>query len=264
MDNRNGRVLIQFQDVTKTYKNGEIVVMQDYSFDFLDGETHVICGRSGAGKSTLIRCINYLERIDSGKILVEGVEVNAKSARSIRKKIAMVFQDFNLFPHMSVLDNVTFGPVHSLKADRKQAEETGKEYLNKVGLADKIRAYPHELSGGQKQRVAIARALNMHPDMILFDEPTSALDPEMVGEVVEIMKQLSREGMSMIVVTHEMGFAREAAHRISFMENGGFIETAGPDEFFEHPKHPSVAKFIKQISYDRQTPAAAEGGIAHG
>ncbi len=250
MENNDKRVLVKFRDVTKTYKNGEIVVLKDFDFDFLEGETHVICGRSGAGKSTLIRCINYLETIDSGKILVEDTELTHKTARDIRKKIAMVFQDFNLFPHMSVLDNLTFGPIHSLKIDKKQAEETAMEYLNKVGLYDKVKSFPHELSGGQKQRVAIARALNMHPDMILFDEPTSALDPEMVGEVVEIMKKLSHEGLSMIVVTHEMGFAREAAHRISFMEGGTFIETSDPDEFFEHPKHPSVAKFIKQISYE--------------
>ena len=250
MDNNKKRVLVRFQDVTKTYKNGEIVVMKDFNFDFLEGETHVICGRSGAGKSTLIRCINYLESIDQGKILVENTELTHKTAREIRKKIAMVFQDFNLFPHMSVLDNVTFGPVHSLKIDKKTSEDTAREYLNKVGLYDKIKSFPHELSGGQKQRVAIARALNMHPDMILFDEPTSALDPEMVGEVVEIMKKLSYEGLSMIVVTHEMGFAREAAHRISFLEHGRFIETGDPDEFFDHPKSSSVAKFIKQISYE--------------
>ena len=248
-----GNVLIRFADVTKTYRDGQIVVMKDFSFDFLAGETHVICGRSGAGKSTLIRCINYLERIDAGKILVEGTEVNARSARTIRKKIAMVFQDFNLFPHMSVLRNVAFGPIHSLKVDRREAEEGAEAYLAKVGLSDKIHAYPHELSGGQKQRVAIARALNLRPDMILFDEPTSALDPEMVGEVIEIMKQLSREGMSMIVVTHEMGFAREAAHRISFMEDGTFLETTDPDTFFTCPGHPSVARFIRQISRGQQS-----------
>jgi len=246
---REARTLIEFKDVTKTYNNGQIKVLQDFNFQFLDGETHVICGRSGAGKSTMIRCINYLEKVDSGTILVEGVPVNAHTARAIRKKIAMVFQDFNLFPHMSALENVTFGPINSLGVDRAQAEKTGKLYLEKVGLADKVNSRPYELSGGQKQRVAIARALNMHPDMILFDEPTSALDPEMIGEVLDIMKQLSKEGMSMIVVTHEMGFAKEAAHRISFLENGTFIETTDPATFFSSPESESVAKFISQIQY---------------
>lgn len=247
---QNNRTLVEFQNVTKTFHNGKVVVLDDFNFSFVEGETHVICGRSGAGKSTLIRCINYLEKIDSGQILVEGVPVTARSVKAIRKKIAMVFQDFNLFPHMSVLENVVFGPIHSLKVDRKTATETGKEYLAKVGLAEKMDSYPYQLSGGQKQRVAIARALNMHPDMILFDEPTSALDPEMIGEVLEIMKELAREGMSMIVVTHEMGFAREAAHRISFLEKGKFIETTDPNTFFTHPAHESVARFISQIQYE--------------
>lgn len=243
------KVLVRFENVTKTFKNGQITIVEDFTQDFLEGETHVICGRSGAGKSTLIRCINYLEKIDKGKIYVENIEVNGKTCHNIRKRIAMVFQNFNLFPHMTALDNVAFGPVNALHIDRKTARETGAEHLKKVGLQDKLSAFPYELSGGQKQRVAIARALNMHPDMILFDEPTSALDPEMVGEVVEIMKALSYEGMSMIVVTHEMGFARDAAHKISFLEDGKFLETANAKDFFSNPSHPSVIKFIKQISY---------------
>ena len=247
---QSGKTLIEFKNVTKTFQNGKVVVLDDFNFSFVEGETHDNCGRSGAGKSTLIRCINYLEKIDSGEILVEGVQVNNRSAKEIRKKIAMVFQDFNLFPHMTVLENVVFGPMHSLKVNRKKAEETGKKYLEKVGLAEKMESYPYQLSGGQKQRVAIARALNMHPDMILFDEPTSALDPEMIGEVLEIMKELAREGMSMIVVTHEMGFAREAAHRISFLEKGKFIETTTPEKFFASPAHESVARFINQIQYE--------------
>ncbi|MCE5236553.1 MAG: amino acid ABC transporter ATP-binding protein [Clostridiaceae bacterium] len=250
MKDEQKRVLVEFKDVNKSYSGGKTVILDHFNFGFLEGETHVICGRSGAGKSTLIRCINYLEIIDSGQVLIEGTPLTPKTIHAARKKIAMVFQDFNLFPHMNVLSNVTFGPIHSLKVSRREAEESGKEYLNKVGLYDKINCPPSQLSGGQKQRVAIARALNMHPDMILFDEPTSALDPEMIGEVLDIMKDLSKEGMSMIVVTHEMGFAREAAHRISFLENGKFIETSDPDEFFDHPKHPSVAKFISQISYE--------------
>lgn len=252
METNEKRVLVKFRDVTKTFKDGGIVVLKNFSFDFLEGETHVICGRSGSGKSTLIRCINYLEKIDSGKLFVEDKEVNAHTARDVRKKIAMVFQEFNLFPQMSVLENVVFGPVNALNVDRKTSTESAKEFLNKVGLYDKITSRPIELSGGQKQRVAIARALNMHPDMILFDEPTSALDPEMVGEVIDIMEQLSIEGRSMIVVTHEMGFARGAAHRISFLDNGQFIETSDPHEFFDYPKHPAVAKFIEQLQYDRK------------
>ena len=241
------KVLVEFRDVSKTFHNGKIVVLDHFNFDFIQGETHVICGRSGAGKSTLIRCINYLEKIDSGEILVEGLPVNRHNASSIRKRIAMVFQNFNLFPHLTALQNVTFGPIQSLHKDRASAEECGKMYLEKVGLADKMNAKPGELSGGQQQRVAIARALCMDPDMILFDEPTSALDPEMVGEVIDIMKELADEKRSMIVVTHEMGFAREAAHRISFMEGGKFIETSNPYDFFNNPRSESLARFIKQI-----------------
>ena len=244
MSNEESNVLVQFQNVNKSFLKGKIKIMDDFTYGFNRGETHVICGRSGAGKSTLIRYINHLETIDSGKILVDGDELKRSSVHSIRKRIAMVFQDFNLFPHMSVLENVTFGPIQSLKVSKAEAEKTGLEYLDRVGLADRAASKPYELSGGQKQRVAIARALNMHPEMILFDEPTSALDPEMVGEVLQIMEKLSAAGMSMIVVTHEMSFAREAADKISFLENGKFIETADPDTFFDHPKHPSVQKFI--------------------
>ena len=241
------KVLVEFQDACKTFNNGKIVVLDHFNFSFFQGETHVICGRSGAGKSTLIRCINRLEHIDSGRILFEGNEVTKHNIKRVRQRIAMVFQNFNLFPNMTALENVTFGPIHSLHKSKKEAEETGKQFLEKVGLGDRMSAKPNMLSGGQQQRVAIARALNMFPDMILFDEPTSALDPEMVGEVIDIMEELANEKRSMIVVTHEMGFAREAAHRISFLENGHFIETNTPDEFFNHPKDESVAKFIKQI-----------------
>lgn len=247
MANEDKKVLVQFNHVNKAFLDGKIKIMDDFTYGFNRGETHVICGRSGAGKSTLIRCINHLETIDSGEILVDGEEVRKTTVHDIRKRIAMVFQDFNLFPHMTVLENVTFGPIHSLKIDKAETEKTAMEYLNMVGMADRADAKPYQLSGGQKQRVAIARALNMHPEMILFDEPTSALDPEMVGEVLQIMAKLSEQGMSMIVVTHEMSFAREAADKISFLENGKFIETAEPDEFFDHPKHPSVQKFIQQV-----------------
>lgn len=241
------KTLVEFRDVSKSFNNGQTVVLDHFSFNFLQGETHVICGRSGAGKSTLIRCINYLDKINGGEILVEGEAVTRHTASKVRKRIAMVFQNFNLFPHMTALQNVVFGPVESLGKKKAEAEETGRAFLEKVGLADKMNSKPGELSGGQQQRVAIARALNMFPDMILFDEPTSALDPEMVGEVIDIMEDLAQEERSMIVVTHEMGFAREAAHRISFLENGTFIETNTPDQFFDHPQNESVAKFIRQI-----------------
>lgn len=241
------KVLVELKDACKSYNNGQTVILDHFDFSFMQGETHVICGRSGAGKSTLIRCINYLEKLDSGSVFVEGKEVNKNTAKAVRQRVAMVFQNFNLFPNMTALDNVTFGPINSLSKTKKEAEESGKMFLEKVGLADKMYSKPSMLSGGQQQRVAIARALNMYPDMILFDEPTSALDPEMVGEVVEIMEELANENRSMIVVTHEMAFAKEAAHRISFLENGKFIETSTPAEFFGNPKHESVAKFISQI-----------------
>lgn len=241
------KALIQFRNVNKAFNNGNTVVLDDFSFDFMQGETHVICGRSGAGKSTLIRCINYLEKIDNGEIFIEGIPLNKKTATDVRRRVAMVFQNFNLFPNMTALENVCFGPINSLHKPKKEVIESGKMFLDKVGLIDRVDAKPFQLSGGQQQRVAIARALNMFPDMILFDEPTSALDPEMVGEVIDIMEELAEENRSMIVVTHEMGFAREAAHRISFLEGGKFIETATPNEFFDHPKSPSVAKFISQI-----------------
>lgn len=243
----DAKVLVEFKNVDKRFGGGKIVVMDNFSFNFMKGETHIICGRSGAGKSTLIRCINALETIDKGAIIVEGEELNHKTMHDIRKRVAMVFQDFNLFPHMTVLENVTFGPMRSLKMKKEEAAETGLMYLERVGLRDRADAKPAQLSGGQKQRVAIARALNMRPDLILFDEPTSALDPEMVGEVLNIMEMLSEEGRSMIVVTHEMSFAREAADKISFLEEGKFIETADPDTFFDHPKHESVKKFIDQV-----------------
>lgn len=241
------QVLVQFKDVRKTFNEGKTVVMDHFSFDFLKGETHVICGRSGAGKSTLIRCINYLEQIDSGEIIMDGIVLDKKTAIDIRKRVAMVFQNFNLFPNMTALQNVSFGPIESLHVPKAEAIEGAEKYLEKVGLKDKMNSKPGELSGGQQQRVAIARALNMNPELILFDEPTSALDPEMVGEVIDIMEELSAEHRSMIVVTHEMGFAKAAADRISFLEGGQFLETNTPIEFFEHPKNESLAKFISQI-----------------
>jgi ABC-type polar amino acid transport system ATPase subunit len=239
------KTIVEFESVTKRF--GANVVIDNLSVPFYEGETHVICGRSGAGKSTLIRCINLLETIDGGLIRFEGIAVEKKNARRIRKRVAMVFQNFNLFPHLRVLDNLTLGPVKSLKASRRDAEEQAVHLLGQVGLEDKARAYPYQLSGGQKQRVAIVRSLVMNPDLILFDEPTSALDPEMIGEVLEVMKKLSGEGRSMIVVSHEMGFAREAADRISFMSDGKLVETQTPENFFANPIHDSTRQFLSQI-----------------
>ena len=247
MDGEKREVLVEFKDVCKSFKGGEVKVLDHFNFTFLKGETHVICGRSGAGKSTLIRCINYLEQIDSGEILVEGEAVTKKNVQDIRKRCAMVFQDFNLFPHMSVLENVTFGPIHSLHVSKQEAAKTGMEHLEQVGLADKANAKPWELSGGQKQRVAIARALNMHPDIILFDEPTSALDPEMVGEVLAVMKDLAEKGMTMVIVTHEMGFAKEVADRVFFMDQGIIMEQGTPAELFDSPRNERTKSFLSKV-----------------
>ena len=240
--------LVRFHNVSKTYADGEVTILDSFNFEFKKGETHVICGPSGAGKSTLIRCINYLEQINAGEIYVGNLIVNKKNACEVRKKVAMVFQNFNLFPHMTALENVVFGPVNSLHVKKKEAEESAKMYLEKVGLADRMNSLPSQMSGGQQQRVAIARALNMKPELILFDEPTSALDPEMVGEVIKIMAELAEEKRSMIVVTHEMGFAKRAADRVSFLEKGKFVETADADTFFNNPQSESVQRFIRQIS----------------
>ena len=238
-------VLVKFDKVIKRF--GANVVLDQFSAKFFQGETHVICGRSGAGKSTIIRCINHLEPIHEGQILFEGIPVNKHNARKIRKKVTMVFQDFNLFPHLSILENAVLGPVRSLKQPRKAAVEKAMHYFERVGLSDKIAARPFMLSGGQKQRAAIVRALAMDPELILFDEPTSALDPEMIGEVLEVMRDLAKEGRSMIVVSHEMGFAREAADKISFMDKGRLVETKPPKEFFENPEHESARQFLDQI-----------------
>ena len=239
------RVLVEFQNVTKKF--GDHVVLDELSMSFFEGETHIICGRSGAGKSTLIRCINYLETINSGTIQFEEIPVNKHTARNVRKHVAMVFQDFNLFPHLTVLENVILGPTKSLHLHRQEVEQRALRYFERVGLKEKIHAFPYQLSGGQKQRAAIVRALAMEPDLILFDEPTSALDPEMIGEVLEVMKDLANEGRSMIVVTHEMGFAREAADKISFMDQGQLVETKPPTEFFNNAEHESARRFLSQI-----------------
>ncbi len=241
-----GDVLVTFDGVTKSF--GNHIVLDDLSIQFLEGETHVICGRSGAGKSTLIRCINYLERIDSGKIFFRDLEVNKTNAREIRKKVSMVFQEFNLFPHMTVLENATLGPIYTLKEPKDKAEKRALEFFERVGLKDKVNSYPYQLSGGQKQRAAIVRSLTMNPDLILFDEPTSALDPEMIGEVINVIKDLAKEGYSIIIVTHEMNFALEAADKISFLDNGKILLTKPPKEFFQNPEYDTIRQFLRQIS----------------
>ena len=201
------KIVVEFKDVVKQFEK-DIVVLDHLNMEFFDGETHVLCGRSGAGKSTLIRCINYLEKINAGTILVEGEKVSRQNARAIRKKCAMVFQSFNLFPHMTIKENAFLGPMKSLGIHKNEMMDQVDSYFEKVGLAEKMDALPGELSGGQKQRAAIVRALAMNPDLILFDEPTSALDPEMIGEVLNVMETLADEGRTMIVVTHEMGFCQ--------------------------------------------------------
>ncbi len=244
--NQNKQIIVEFKDVVKQFEK-DLVVLDHLNMNFYDGETHVLCGRSGAGKSTLIRCINYLEKINSGQILVEGEPVTKKHARTIRKKCAMVFQSFNLFPHMTILENALLGPMKALGQHKGEMIDQIGTYFEKVGLENKMDALPGELSGGQKQRAAIVRALAMNPDLILFDEPTSALDPEMIGEVLNVMEKLADEGRTMIVVTHEMGFARVAADKISFMDAGKIVSTCAPDKFFTDPGHESVERFLKQI-----------------
>ncbi|PKP58274.1 polar amino acid ABC transporter ATP-binding protein [Candidatus Atribacteria bacterium HGW-Atribacteria-1] len=240
-----GDMLVSFDKVTKSFGND--IVLDDLSIQFIEGETHIICGRSGAGKSTLIRCINYLEKIDSGGIYFRDLAVNIKNAKEIRKKISMVFQEFNLFPHMTILENAVLGPVNTLKEPKNKAEKRAVELFEQVGLKEKIDSYPYQLSGGQKQRAAIVRALNMNPDLMLFDEPTSALDPETIGEVTEVIKGLIKGGRSMIIVTHEMNFALESSDKISFLEEGKILLTKPSKEFFQDPVHDNIRQFLRQI-----------------
>ncbi len=212
-------------------------------------EVVVICGPSGSGKSTLLRCINHLETVTSGQVVVDGVEVGARhgDVNALRREIGMVFQQFNLFPHLTVLENITLAPLKVRKVSKVEAEETAMRLLRRIGIPEKALAYPAQLSGGQQQRVAIARALAMNPKLMLFDEPTSALDPEMIKEVLDVMRDLAREGMTMIVVTHEMGFAREVADRVVFMDDGVVVEQNRPDEFFGNPREPRTQQFLSKI-----------------
>lgn len=238
---------IDVQDLHKYY--GENEVLKGITAQFYEGDVVCIIGPSGSGKSTFLRTLNLLETITSGKVIVDGFDLSDKATDvdKARENIGMVFQHFNLFPHMTVLDNITFAPVELGKASKEAAEAKGMELLEKVGLADKRDAYPDSLSGGQKQRVAIARSLAMNPDIMLFDEPTSALDPEMVGDVLQVMKDLAEQGMTMLIVTHEMGFARKVANRVIFTDGGQFIEDGTPEDIFDNPKHPRLKDFLDKV-----------------
>lgn len=239
--------MIKFNSVNKYY--GEYHALRDLNIHIKQGEVVVVCGPSGSGKSTMIRCINRLEPIQEGQITVEGVDVNGPRVNLplLRAEIGFVFQSFNLYPHMTVLENIVLAPTMVRSMKRKDAEDLAMELLSKVNIPDKADDYPSQLSGGQQQRVAIARGLAMRPNIMLFDEPTSALDPEMINEVLDVMKALAREGMTMVCVTHEMGFAREVADRVIFMDEGTLIEQNTPDEFFNNPQHERSKLFLSKI-----------------
>lgn len=241
------KVLLKIQDLHKSF--GDHEVLKGINLEIKKGEVVVIIGASGSGKSTFLRTLNLLEVPSSGKIIFEGSELCAKKSdvNKHRQKMGMVFQHFNLFEHLSVLENLCIAPIKLLKKSKEQAKKEAMELLNQVGLADKISAYPSSLSGGQKQRIAIVRALAMSPDVMLFDEPTSALDPEMVGEVLNVMKNLARSGMTMVVVTHEMGFAREVASRVLFFDKGIVAEDASPNKIFSNPKNSRLKEFLSRI-----------------
>ncbi len=243
-DNEN---IIEIKKMHKWY--GEFHVLQDINLDVKRQERIVICGPSGSGKSTLIRCINRLEEHQRGRIVVDGIELtnDLKNIEKIRAEVGMVFQHFNLFPHLTILDNLTLGPIWVRKTPKKEAEESAMYYLEKVQIAEQAHKFPGQLSGGQQQRVAIARSLCMAPKVMLFDEPTSALDPEMIKEVLDVMIDLAREGMTMLVVTHEMGFAKSVAHRVLFMDAGQIVEQNSPHEFFDNPQNERTKLFLSQI-----------------
>lgn len=240
-------VLIKVDNLCKSF--GDTAVLNGINAEIDKGDVMVVIGASGSGKSTFLRCLNLLEEPTSGSIFFDGVDITDASVNINihRQKMGMVFQQFNLFPHMTVLRNLTLGPIKLLKQSKEEAEANAMKLLERVGLADRADAYPSQLSGGQKQRIAIVRALAMNPDVMLFDEPTSALDPEMVGEVLEVMKQLAKDGMTMVVVTHEMGFAREVGTNIVFVDEGVIVEQGAPAEFFENPKSPRLKEFLSKV-----------------
>ena len=239
--------MIKVQNLNKSFNKN--VVLKDINLEVNKGEVVAIIGPSGSGKSTLLRCMNLLETPSNGKVIFEGKELTHKNINlsELRQKMGMVFQNFNLFPHKTVLENVILAPKLLKKVDLKKLEIEGKALLKKVGLEENANAYPSQLSGGQKQRVAIARALAMHPDVILFDEPTSALDPEVVYEVLKVMKDLAKEGMTMVVVTHEMGFAKDVGDKVIFMADGYVVESETPDQLFNHPKHERTKNFLAKV-----------------
>lgn len=239
--------MVELKDVNKWY--GDFHVLKDINLTVGKGEIVVVAGPSGSGKSTMIRCVNRLEEYQEGKIIVDGIEVNndIKNLRKVRSKVDMVFQHFNLFPHLTILDNLILAPMNVYGISKKEAVETAMHYLNRVNIADQAKKYPNQLSGGQQQRVAIARGLCKNPEVMLFDEPTSALDPEMIGEVLDVMISLAEEGKTMICVTHEMGFARKVADRVIFMDAGQIVEENDPETFFHHPESDRLKLFLEQI-----------------
>lgn len=243
----NRKVMVHVQNLKKNF--GKLEVLKDLSIDIMEGEVVVLIGPSGSGKSTFLRCLNQLETVTSGTVLVDGQDVTDKHTdiNKIRENIGMVFQHFNLFNNKNVLENITLAPVELKLMTKDEAKKKGMQLLKRVGLDSKADAYPSQLSGGQKQRVAIARALAMNPDIMLFDEPTSALDPEMVGEVLAVMKELVADGMTMVVVTHEIGFAREVADRVVFMDGGYIVEQGTPEEVINHPREPRTIDFLNKV-----------------
>lgn len=243
----NRKVMVHVQNLKKNF--GKLEVLRDLSIDIMEGEVVVLIGPSGSGKSTFLRCLNQLETVTSGTVLVDGQDVTDKHTdiNKVRENIGMVFQHFNLFNNKNVLENITLAPIELKLMTKDEAKKKGMELLKRVGLDSKADAYPSQLSGGQKQRVAIARALAMNPDIMLFDEPTSALDPEMVGEVLAVMKELVADGMTMVVVTHEIGFAREVADRVVFMDGGYIVEQGTPEEVINHPKEPRTIDFLNKV-----------------
>jgi len=247
MNRPDPSLIIAMRGVSKWY--GDFQVLKDIDLEIAQGERVVVCGPSGSGKSTMIRCLNRLEAHQEGKIFVDGIELtdDVKNVAAIRREVGMVFQQFNLFPHLTVLQNLTLGPMRARRIPAKEAEERAHTYLERVHIADQAGKYPSQLSGGQQQRVAIARSLCMEPKIMLFDEPTSALDPEMIAEVLDTMIELAESGMTMVCVTHEMGFARTVAHKMVFMDHGEIVETGTPQAFFQETRNERTQRFLKQI-----------------